>query len=173
MATDPSDKPVPSGMYQQWGPGGIARAEAILRRTDYLSADELADVLEHNEGRPLPKCLQDYLVRFLRGEVKKKRGPKPKSPDHDALYFSYAVLLYGKALRVYSKLHRRRKLRAKKRGETLPRALEPPHRLALKHVQDRVGYYRDMELESLHNLLSRRRRQSKKRPDKRTNKRKG
>ncbi len=164
MMTDPSDKPAPSGMYQQWGPGGNARAEAILRRTDYLSADELADVLEHNEGRPLPKSLQDYLVRFLRGEVKKKRGPKPKSPDHDVLYFSYAVLLYGKALRVYAKLHRRRKLRARKRGEILPRALDPPHRLAMKYVRDHVGYYRDMELESLHNLLSMRGQLPNKRP---------
>ena len=166
MMTDPSDKPAPSGMYQEWGPGGIVRAESILRRTDYLSADELANVLEHNEGRPLPRSLQAYLIRFLRGEVTKKRGPKPKSNDLCGLYFSYATVLYGKALRVYSKLHRRKKRRARKRGEILPRTLDPPYRLALKYVRDHVWPYRDMELESLHNLLSRRGRLRKTRPNK-------
>ena len=166
MMTDPSDKPAPSGMYQEWVPGGIAHAESILRRTDYLSADELANVLEHNEGRPLPKSLQDYLVRFLRGEVMKKRGPKPKSTDLYGLYFSYATVLYGKARRVYSKLHRRNKRRARKRGEILPRTLDPPYRLALKYVRDHVWPYRDMELESLHNLLSRRGQLRKTHPNK-------
>lgn len=45
---------------------------------DWLQASEIMRVLEANLTEPLPPLLQDHLAARLRGEAKKKRGPKPK-----------------------------------------------------------------------------------------------
>lgn len=45
----------------------------------YLSGPDLALVLEQAAGKAPPRELNEYLIRFLRGEVKRKRGRKPRN----------------------------------------------------------------------------------------------
>jgi hypothetical protein len=69
-------------------------AQHLLDRDGSLSNGYLAGVLEANAGHPLPESLHRYLIRHLRGEVKRKRGRRARSAaavdfalvDADELY---------------------------------------------------------------------------------------
>jgi hypothetical protein len=51
-------------------------AQFLLERDGSLSNEYLALVLEASSNHALPAWLQQYLIRHLRGEVKRKKGRK-------------------------------------------------------------------------------------------------
>jgi hypothetical protein len=143
--------------YQRWSPGGLKATQAKLQREGYLTGEDLALLIEKPGHDRLPPALRDYLVRYLRGEVKKRPGRKRRSDMTAIFEEAYASLLYEKALRVFTKLQKRKKDRAKARREFLPRGDLSPSEHAAEWVRDQMKSFEDMSTESVRNWLSKRR----------------
>ena len=50
--------------------------DGLVKDGQYVSGEELAIAIETNPGQTLPEGLREYLCRFLRGKIHKKRGRK-------------------------------------------------------------------------------------------------
>lgn len=108
-----------------------------LARDDYLSPLELADVLELSTSQALHPSVHRFLIRFLRGEIKVKRGPKPKARFSDLTQSILEDALYTHALATFRKYEARRKRRGEKQAG--PRGVRPsPHERAAKYVSKTV-----------------------------------
>lgn len=112
-------------------PGGFHYVALKLEQEGYVGGADLALMIESNPGRPLPEGLADYLARWLRGEVKKKRGVKPRNPAVEDFENFDAYDRYRRALRIFERRAKRRKQAARVRGEILPKAEETPREKAL------------------------------------------
>jgi acyl-CoA synthetase (AMP-forming)/AMP-acid ligase II len=63
-------------ILEESGPENLPAVEWLAAKGHYISAEELAVVIESNPGQPLPDRFRDYLCRFLRGQIQRKRGRK-------------------------------------------------------------------------------------------------
>ena len=125
---------------RDWRPGGVSAAEARLKRGDLLSAAEMAMVVEQLPGDVLPELLKCHLARLLRGEIKGKRGPKPRRSGSDRIRAEAGPALYARALKAFQFLHARSKRPAKSRRAAQSRPPErAPHERALEYVEKRFG----------------------------------
>jgi hypothetical protein len=95
-------------------------AEAVLEREGYLSGEQLAYVLERTAGEPLSPVFGDYLLRFLRGEVKLKRGRKARSRVALDFDLGRASVLYYDELTRLQELVRQTKAAARVKRRRLP-----------------------------------------------------
>ncbi len=144
-------------IYELLGPGGLPWAELTLKQEGYLSGHDLALVLENNPAEMQTAWLREYLIRHLRGEVKRRPGPKNADDSVRHVRESLAFSTYERAHRIAKAYLRCRRKKAKSRGETLPRGETTAHELALRYLQERVGLYSDVSPERLRDIISSRR----------------
>ena len=147
-------RPGPGNPYVDFGPTGLVRATHKLKRGDYLSGLELAAIIEANADQVLPAEFREYLVRFLRGSEKAKRGPKPRSDPGYQLKLELLVIKYERALRVAQLVDRCARAKARARGGRLPRTKEAASELAQRYLQKSWGLFPDLTPAALHNLIS-------------------
>jgi hypothetical protein len=147
-------RPGAGNPYHDFGPTGLVGATHKLKRGDYLSGPELAAIIEANADQVLPAEFCEYLVRFLRGSVKAKRGPKPRSDFAHLLKLELLVIKYEHALRVAKLVDRCARAKARARGDRLPRAKEAAHELAQRYLQKSWGLFPDLTPAALRNLIS-------------------
>ena len=125
---------------RDWRPGGVSAAEARLKRGDLLSAAEMAIVVEQLPGDVLPDVVKCHLARLLRGEIKGKRGRKPRRSGSDHLRAESGPAIYARALEAFQYLHARSKRPAKSRRAAQSRpSEEAPHERARDYVEKRLG----------------------------------
>jgi hypothetical protein len=129
--------------------GGLGGIDYRLSTGVYVSGDDLAAAIEANPGDTLPDRVRDYLCRFLRGEVKPKRGPK--KPEMEKLLIEvYAEVRYYEILRW---LQNRRKVA----GGRAKECELAPHELAAMIIKRRFRYFRSVSPRRIANILSSRR----------------
>ena len=150
-------RPGPGNPYYDFGPTGLVGATHKLKRGKQLSGPELATIIEANADQVLPAEFREYLVRFLRGTVKAKRGPKPRSGSLHQLKLELLDIKYPRALRIAQIVHRCARAKARARGDRLPRVKEAASELAQRYLQKRWGLFPDLTPEALRNLISSRR----------------
>ena len=61
---------------QDWEPRSLKHLDWKAAERRHITSDQLADAIEANPDQPLPTNIRDYLCRFLRGSIKRKRGPQ-------------------------------------------------------------------------------------------------
>jgi hypothetical protein len=140
--------------FVDFGPTGPLGATYRLKRGEYLSGPELAAIIEANADDVLPQEIRDYLVRFLRGAVKAKRGPKRRSSSLHQLKLELLYILYPRALRASRIVERCARAEARARGDRLPRGKEAASELAQRYLQKHWGLFPDLTPEALRNLIS-------------------
>jgi hypothetical protein len=140
--------------YVDFGPTGLLGATYRLKRGEYLSGPELAAIIEANADDVLPHEIRDYLVRFLRGAVKAKRGPKRRSYPLHQLKLELLYILYPRALRASRIVERCARAKARAHGEGLQRGKEAAAELAQRYLQKRWGLFRNLTPAALRNLIS-------------------
>jgi len=125
----------------------LTRIGLQAQRGEYFSGEQLAAAIEANPGRPLPDDMRDYLCRFLRGQVKKKRGPQKKPLSYSTIVIDlFLPIFYQEELRRFQAL---RKVQG--RGAKDERS---PHELALESIQKRFKYFKHVSLRRIANILS-------------------
>ena len=117
-----------------------------LNGGDYVSGEDLAAVLEAHPGQPLLDEFQNYLCRFLRGTVKKKRGPQ-KKPLYDSIFFESMASVH------YQEVLQRLQLARKAKGQRI-KGEAPPHELAAKFIKSHYKYFSHMSWQRISNILS-------------------
>jgi hypothetical protein len=117
-----------------------------LKQGEYISGQELAVVIEANPGQPFPDNVRDYLCRFLRGQVKRKRGPQKKFSYIPMATEFMASFFYQEELRRLQKARKARGRGAK--GEI------PPHEQAAKFIKERFKYFAPVSWRRVANILS-------------------
>lgn len=75
----------------------LANCERRLEQGEMPTLAELADILDANSAKPLPKWFIDLLVKGLRGELKRKAGRRKHSAFSQCL-FAAAVQEYREQL---------------------------------------------------------------------------
>lgn len=117
-----------------------------LKQGEYISGEELAIVIEANPGQLFPNDVRAYLCRFLRGQVKRKRGPQ-KTFSHIPMATEFmASFFYQEELRRLQKARKARGRGAK--GEI------PPHEQAAKFIKKRFNYFTPVSWRRVANILS-------------------
>ena len=135
-------------IIMDWDRKNLAHLEWLSENGHYISGEELALAIETNPADPLPDRLRNYLCRFLRGKVKRKPGPKR---SENKLRFALELL----AAQEYQNELRRIKTEQKLRGrETIRKGELPPHKAALKIIQDRFPIFRNVTLRRIANIIS-------------------
>jgi hypothetical protein len=147
-------RPGAGNPYHDFGPTGLVGATHRLKRGKQLSGPELATIIEANADRVLPPEFREYLVQFLRGSVKAKRGPKPRTDFVHLLRLELLVLKYERALRAAKIVERCARAKARARGKGLQRGKEAAAELAQRYLQKRWGLFPDLTPAALRNLIS-------------------
>jgi hypothetical protein len=109
-------------------------------------------IIEANADQVLPAEFREYLVRFLRGGVKAKRGPKSRSGTLNQLKLILLDIEYPRALRAAKLVDRCARAKARARGDRLPRGKDAAFELALRYVQKWL--FPRLTRAALHNLIS-------------------
>jgi hypothetical protein len=65
-------------IFDLFGPGTFDDIQRKLERGEFVDGHELALTLRQNPDVALPAPIRDYMIRWLEGEVKRRRGRKPK-----------------------------------------------------------------------------------------------
>ena len=112
-------------------PTSLSWLEWLSKNGHYISGEQLAVAIEANPGRPLPDALRDYLCRFLRGKVKRKRGPKGSDREFRFLIEFLANNEYRKELR---RLQKERKVRGR---QAIAEGVLTPHEEAVRIIKER------------------------------------
>jgi hypothetical protein len=99
----------------------------------FVSGEELAVAIEASPGVALPDGLRGYLCRFLRGKVKRKRGPKGLEREFRLVIELLATEEYQKELR---RLQKERKFRGR---EAIGKGQLSPHEEAIKIIKERFS----------------------------------
>jgi hypothetical protein len=140
-------------------------AQNVLRLEGYLSAEQLAAVISSNSDKVLPAELRDYLVGFLRGEKKAKRGRKRQPKAFWDFFLAGNIHVYHAKLHECQEQQRRSKSAARATGSILPRGDSPQER-AIEffhgHLRKQLGNETEqirkevtlMSARRLHNLMS-------------------
>lgn len=147
-------RPSAGNPFFDFGPTGLLGATHHLERGKLLSGPELASIIEANADQVLPAEFREYLVRFLRGSVKAKRGPKPRTDFVHLLKLELLVIKYERALRVARLVERCARAKARARGDRLPRVKEAASELAQRYLQERWGLFPDLTPAALRNRIS-------------------
>jgi hypothetical protein len=66
-------------LYNLYGPTSLLNLERSIGEGRIPTAAELADILEANSEEQLPPWFAEILVKSLRGELKRRRGPAKAS----------------------------------------------------------------------------------------------
>lgn len=61
---------------------GFGAAVLSITSGTFIDEDKLAEILEHNRGRPIPPVIEAYCKALAGKQIKKRRGQKGAS-DHD------------------------------------------------------------------------------------------
>lgn len=71
----------PRKTRHDWGPYDtyLPLAHARVRRGDFPPPEVMAELIENNRNTVLPAWLIDMVCAQLRGELKRKRGVKPRT----------------------------------------------------------------------------------------------
>src|SRR5258705_12528446 len=85
-------------LYDLYGPTSLLNLERSIAEGKIPTAEQLAGVLAANFEKPLPAWFADLVVKCLRGELKKKRGRRPKDDALSAIRFQLAVVKYRQYL---------------------------------------------------------------------------
>jgi hypothetical protein len=125
---------------------GMGAIEFRLSREQYVSRQELAGAIEASPSEVLPDKVRDCLCRHLRGQVKKKPGPKSPWATKE-LYEHLASIEYEKELR-------RLQAERKARGGRAVKGELAPHEEAARIIQRRHKYFRRMSPRRIANILS-------------------
>jgi len=112
-------------------PTSLSWLDWLSKSGHYISGKELAGAIEANPGVPLPDALRDYLCRFLRGNVKRKRGPKGSEREFRFLIEYLANNEYRKELR---RLQKERKVRGR---QAIAEGVLTPHEEAVRIIKER------------------------------------
>jgi len=147
-------RPGAGNPFFDFGPTGLVGATHRLKRGKQLSGPELAAIIEANAGQVLPAEFREYLVQFLCGSVKAKRGPKPRTDSVHLLRLELLVLKYERALRAAKIVERCARAKARARGKGLQRGKEAAAELAQRYLQKRWGLFPDLTPAALRNLIS-------------------
>jgi len=139
-------------LYEQFHPGRFEVALERLKRDQYLSGDELAQILEHNGPAALPDELHDYLIRHLRGKIRSRRRYLERQ-NLEFLKDSLGAAYYMKALRLLYYLEERALRLPPGRRNTPPKGEPAIHERAMELAARRLG----MTPQTLRNRLSKRR----------------
>ena len=141
-------------IFDYYGPTARVATVRRLQEGEYISGAELAAILEANPDKVLPLEFRQYLVRFLLGKVKAKRGRKPRSED--LLGKAQLLLLwiyYDRILKASQLVVRCIRRKAKASGKR-PHRQEPAHQLALRYIQQHRKLFPHMTRRALHNRIS-------------------
>jgi hypothetical protein len=131
------------------GPENLEAADRRARDGRFLSSKDLALVIEANPGRPLPDGLREYLCRFLRGAIKRKRGPKSEGQYFNQTIEWLAAEFYRLVLAELQKSPRPRG------REAIAKGIDPAHREAARLVKEQFPVrFGKMSLERIANIFS-------------------
>ena len=131
----------------------LAIWESRIADGEVPTGSQLAQLLSANGGRALPPWLLDHLCCHLRGEVRRKPGPKTLSAQEE-LEIAAALQPYGKLLAWLQKRKRSQGLN----GWSCIRKADwwrgPPHERAKRMIQERSPILRRFDLHRLANIIS-------------------
>jgi hypothetical protein len=119
-----------SGAYGETG--SFEWAETLLATNGRLSAEDLALVLETNQGKALTPTLNGYLIKLLRRA--REPGRKPKNAAVLDFTFADADERYQELLLQFREEDKEEKAQAKAAREKLPKTDEPASERAYKLV---------------------------------------
>jgi len=134
-------------LLKEYDPKNLSYLDWRATNGPYIDGKELADAIAANPGQSLPDGLRDYLCRFLRGKVKRKRGPKR----------SYRFGIELLAAETYEEeLHRLQNQQRRSRGRDAIGSGElPPHEEALRIVKERFGpWFGSISTRRIANIIS-------------------
>jgi hypothetical protein len=130
-------------------PTSLSWLEWRSKSGHYISGEELAVAIEANAGQPLPDGLRDYLCRYLRGKIKRKRGPKGSDREFRFLIEFLANAEYRKELR---RLQMERKVRGR---QAIAEGVLSPHEEAVRIIKERFRIrFAGVTPERVANILS-------------------
>ena len=137
-------------VLKEYDPKNLCYLDWRATNGSYIDGKELADVITANPGQSLPDGLRDYLCRFLRGKVKRKRGPKRS--DHKIRFG--IVLLAAETYR--EELDRLRSQPRRSRGRDAIGSGElPPHEEAVRIVKKRFRpWFDSISTRRIRNIIS-------------------
>ena len=139
LAPDPIHRNVPQTaersvadmIVEESSPRNLSGLDWLAVNGHYISGDDLAVGIEANPNQALPDGLRDYLCRFLRGKVKRKRGPKGSDKE-------FLFLIEFLAARDYRVELRRLQQEHKPHGrEAIGKGVLSPHEEAIRIVKER------------------------------------
>jgi len=138
-------------IYELYDRSGFPWLLRRLERDERPRGDEVAGVLEANEGTPIPPPVLEYICRLLRGEVRQKRGPKRKESAEDTVRATLAAVTYREKLREFTEEAANAQTGTKSKDDDLS-----ARERALQYVCDQFYRKRNISPGRLHNLLSER-----------------
>ncbi len=163
--------PESEGAFAVWGKGGIG---PLMRRVrcehqnrpvaDPVTKVDLAQLIDHFASWPLPTELRDILVRELRGNRKRRPGPKITRSAWDNIQDIMFISHYERGLAIGRRLrsflyHLQKKHSRNAKPSAIPLARE----LACHYVRKWLPKYRNMTNASIANLVSQQRPKRRKR----------
>lgn len=116
-----------------------------VKNGEWISPGDLADALQAHPDEGLPAPVTDYLCRLLRGQVRKRPGPKTRWSASREILLEAARGTYQEELLRQKQL---RKATGRSRGDV------EPHAKAMAVVQKQFGIFRSISPRRLANILS-------------------
>src|SRR5262249_47792656 len=137
-------------LLKEYDPKNLSYLHWRAMNGSYIDGEELADAITANPGQSLPDGLRDYLCRFLRGKVKRKRGPKRS--DHK-IRFGIELLA---AETYWEELYRLQNQQPRSRGRDAIGSGElPPHEEAMRIVKERFRpWFDSISTRRIRNIIS-------------------
>jgi hypothetical protein len=112
-------------------------AQALLKYDGYLSAEQLAAAISSNPDAALPTQLREYLVDFLLGKKKAKRGRKPQPSAFWDFFLAEHLQVYHDRLDEFQKKRRLARTTRRRSGD-ISEVNESPHELAMKSFHEHL-----------------------------------
>lgn len=140
-----------NGPYEEFAPTSFRSMLRRIERGEAVDGKALAAMLDAHPNELLPVEIRDYLARWLRREVKQRRGRKPPSLITKA-WRDLAVLHYEATAAWLQKRRAASKGRYCKRVPETSWRDAAPHEIAVELV--RRSFFPDLAHERVRNLLS-------------------
>jgi hypothetical protein len=136
-------------IVEESSPRNLSGLDWLAVNRHYISGDDLATGIEANPGQPVPDGLRNYLCRFLRGKVTRKRGPKESEKE-------FRFLIEFLAARDYHIELQRLQQEGNPRGrEAIGQDVLSPHDEAIRIVKERYrGRFGPVSPARVANILS-------------------
>jgi hypothetical protein len=158
MKTCPTDYDTPFEMFAETSYFVIDRR---IRDRDWISGEELVEVIRANVGRPTPEFFSQYLADRAAGKIQRKRGPKPPNAQRRLAITVACDLLYPRYLKCLKWSQKRSRLSGIHGSRYSGRAScrqDPPHELAARMVCKRMGKRLPVSYRRLLNIISEKKR---------------